>query len=603
MKKILFLLPALLALSQTAVTQHAVGVNLAAYRDWSSEFVFKDAFKMCREWTQINLADGSSSSTFNIALRPDGYPQQLPLDSAGNSYGVRTYLFTDATYPIPTGNYTLIAEGTGTIRVRQNGFSGQTYACPGTYAIPQTEGTHFIIDMLQSDADDPVRDIRFVMPGFLDTYETEPFHPEFLSFLTPFQCLRFTAWMRSTGSSIVAWSDRTPVNYYSQTVPFWGNVPYRGVAYEHMADLCNLLSKDAWVNVPHMASDDYIQQFALFLRDHLNPSLKIYLEYSNETWNTIPDYTQSTWVQQQGQAAGYPGPALNQRALFTAKRAADAFRIFDSVFENQESRLVKVLTAQAGNTTVAQTLLNAFLNNVENVNPDSVGVDAFGIAPFFGNFVSNANNVEDALDQAEASLSIAYERMANHRSLMQIQGWSNIPFITYEAGQHLNAADAATDALFCEANHHEKMGELYCRYLQHWFDTIGGGLMMHYNSVSPCNNHGSWGLKDYTGQPDEESPKWLALQQCALTTGVGQVAGDAPVPFRVLPNPASGRLQILLPDNVTYDGVEIFDCRGQLVFAASGAGCDANLTALTPGLYFLVLKKQGRILGWEKVVK
>lgn len=603
MKKFLFLLLAVLIFSRFAGAQHAVGVNLAAFRDWSSEFVFKDAFKMCREWTQINLADGSSSSTFNIALRPDGYPQQLPLDSAGKSYGVRTYLFTDATYPIPTGNFTLIAEGTGTIRVRQNGFSGQTYACPGTHAIPQTEGTHFIIDILQSDAIDPVRNIRFVMPGFLDTYETEPFHPEFLSFLEPFQCLRFTAWMRSTGSTIVEWPERTPVNYYSQTVPFWGNVPYRGVAYEHMADLCNLLGKNAWVNIPHMASDDYIRQFALFLRDHLDPSLKIYLEYSNETWNTLSDYTQSTWVLQQGQAAGYPGPSLNQRALFTAKRAADAFRIFDSVFENQESRLVKVLTAQAGNTTVAQTLLNAFLNNVENVNPDGVGVDAFGIAPFFGNLVTSATSVEDALDQAEESLSVAYQRMANHRSLMQIQGWSNIPFITYEAGQHLNASDAATDAIFCAANHDERMGELYCQYLQHWFDTIGGGLMMHYNSVSPCNNQGSWGLKEYTGQPDEEAPKWLALKQCALTTGAGEAVVDASVHFRVLPNPASGQLQILLPENLTYDRAEIFDSRGQLAFAETGTGCIPDMTTLTPGLYFLVLKNQGRILGREKVVR
>lgn len=581
--------------------QHPVGVNLASFRDWSSEFVFKDAFRMCREWTQINLADGSASGTFDIPLRPDGYPTALPFADAGNAYGVRTFLFTDATYPIPAGNFTLISEGAGMLRVRQNGGVVQTFSSPGTHTIAQTTGTHFIIDIIQSDVSDPVRNIRFVMPGFLDTYQTEPFHPAFLAFLQPFNCLRFMDWMRTNGSMVQGWSDRTPANYYSQTLPFFGHAPFHGVAYEYLVDLCNTLGKDAWVNIPHQAGDDYVQQLALFLRDRLSGSLKIYLEYSNETWNTAPGFTQSGWVLAQGQAAGYPAPALNQRALYTAKRSADVFRIFESTFGSEKDRLVKVLAAQAGNTAVAQTLLNGLLNNVANVNPTGVGVDALAIAPYFGNLITGAVSVDDALNQADAGLALAFQRMDNHRNLLVAQGW-DLPLIAYEGGQHLNGPNAAVDALFCSANRHERMGELYCQYFQHWFDEAGGGLFVHYNSVSPCSNSGSWGLKEYTGQPDGQTPKWRALLECALVNTT-EAAGAPPALFQPYPNPFTDLLHIRPLTAVQPDQIEVLDACGRRVLVTTDWHAGLNLSGQTPGLYFLAAKKLGVTVWRGRVVR
>ncbi|MDO8368701.1 MAG: hypothetical protein Q7T20_18020 [Saprospiraceae bacterium] len=102
----------------------------------------------------------------------------------------------------------------------------------------------------------------------------------------------------------------------------------------------------------------------------------------------------------------------------------------------QWRRFIHYRSNIAGNTTVAQTLLNAYLNNVENVNPLGMGLDAFAIAPFFGNFITTASSVDDALNQAETSLSIAYQSMNNHRDLLSGQGW-NIPLINYEGGTRL----------------------------------------------------------------------------------------------------------------------------------------------------------------------
>lgn len=285
---------AFLGILSPIFAQNPVGVNLASFRDWSSEFVFKDAFKMCREWTQVNAINGEEVPGLVIPLREDGYPQSLPVENGGVPLIVRAYVLTGQVHPLPEGDYTLIAEGTGMVRIRQSGGSGwQTLNSPGTLSFAKETDGHFFIEIPQSNAADPVRNIRLILPGFLDSYETAPFHPDFLDFLEPFGCIRFMDWMRTNGSTIVGWEDRTPADYYSQTVPFAGNVPYRGVAYEYLVDLCNTLSKDAWVNIPHKANDDYIEQFATFLRDHLDIGLKIYLEYSNEVWNTAMDFPQS----------------------------------------------------------------------------------------------------------------------------------------------------------------------------------------------------------------------------------------------------------------------------------------------------------------------
>ena len=48
-----------------------------------------------------------------------------------------------------------------------------------------------------------------------------------------------------------------------------------------------------WVNVPLMVDDDYITKFATLLKEQLDPSLVVYVEYSNEIWNY--GFSQFSW--------------------------------------------------------------------------------------------------------------------------------------------------------------------------------------------------------------------------------------------------------------------------------------------------------------------
>lgn len=495
-----------------------IGVNLARCQDWSSEFVFKDAFKMSREWTQINVINAATVAGFVIPLRDDGYPLAIPFASGGINLGVRTYMFTGADYPIPSGEYTLLAEGQGSIRIQQiAGGATRTLECPGSLVFPVNPSGMVILDILRSEAADPVRNVRLVMPGFADTYEAEPFFPDFLDFLRDFHCIRFMNWMRTNGSNIVSWEQRTPADYYSQTLPFHGaSTPHRGVAYEYMTLLCNTLQKDAWVNIPHQADDDYIENFARFLKNNLDPSLKIYLEYSNELWNLHSDFTQTVWIGNRGATLGYPGDLNNQRRLFTAKRSADVFRIFEGVFgEAAPTRLVKVLAGQAVNPFIAETILNAFVNNLENVNPDGVQADALAIAPYFGNAVAIVADVDGALDNAAAHMTATtFPGIRNHLNMLASRGW-DIPLIAYEGGQHLHSSNGMS-SIFCEANRNERMRELYCQYFDFWYENAGG-LFVHYTSIAPCSSRGgNWGLKEYPAQPAAAAPKYRAILECVL---------------------------------------------------------------------------------------
>ncbi|MGC8713809.1 MAG: hypothetical protein ACP5RH_15575, partial [Leptodesmis sp.] len=103
--------------------------------------------------------------------------------------------------------------------------------------------------------------------------QTHPFHPLFLDRLSQFNTLRFMDWGATNNSPLVNWADRTTINSATQA-------SNQGVALEYMIQLANTLKINPWFNIPAEASDDYVRQFATMVRDQLDPSLRVYIEYS-----------------------------------------------------------------------------------------------------------------------------------------------------------------------------------------------------------------------------------------------------------------------------------------------------------------------------------
>jgi hypothetical protein len=174
------------------------------------------------------------------------------------------------------------------------------------------------------------------MPGFEATYKTNPFNPDFLKRLKNFNTIRFMDWMLTNGSEQKSWKDRPTTNYCNYTE--------HGVSVEVMADLCNRLGADAWFCIPHLADDDYIRQFAILVKKLLKPELKVYIEYSNEVWNS--GFKQNHYAQQKAKELQIPPleRPWEGAGKFYAKRSVEIFKIWEDVFNKQ---LVRIIAWQA----------------------------------------------------------------------------------------------------------------------------------------------------------------------------------------------------------------------------------------------------------------
>ena len=61
-----------------------------------------------------------------------------------------------------------------------------------------------------------------------------------------------------------------------------------------MIELCNKLDADMWVNIPHLATDDYVNQLADLIKTNLDADLRVWVELSNELWNG--QFSQTQWL-------------------------------------------------------------------------------------------------------------------------------------------------------------------------------------------------------------------------------------------------------------------------------------------------------------------
>lgn len=492
-----------------------IGINIAAVSDYSTELVFTNAFRQARMWISYNADNtGPWDTDLDIPLREDGYPLEIPYNDGVNPpQAVKTVLTWDLFEGTPTGVFRLKSSGTGQIRLSHGHYGTFNSPIDTLITVNNNTGSGGVIFEIRSSlASDPIRDVQFILPGYVDTYTTQKYTSVFLDFLSDFQVIRFMDFTRTNGSSVVSWSDRTTANHYTQS-------KQTGAAWENVVEIANLTQKDIWINIPHQANDAYVDSLAHFLQSHLNPSSKIYLEYSNEVWNSI--FSQNAYSAQMAQNLGYTGFPWERAWKYTMKRSADIFHIFDTVFA-QDERVVKILPVQAANSWLTNQFVNFF--NDPLYNPNQVTADAIAIAPYFGHDVANnivsgnmvdSITVEQIIDSLDASLEEAMLWMTNN---LAVANTHNLDLICYEGGQHLVATgnnmniDVLTNKLKA-TNHHEGMTGLYCDYFNYWYEQAGG-LFCHFSSTGRYSKYGSWGVKEF--EHDTLNPKYIGLQNCVF---------------------------------------------------------------------------------------
>jgi hypothetical protein len=167
-----------------------------------------------------------------------------------------------------------------------------------------------------------------------------------------------------------------------------------------MVALANAASRDMWINVPHLATDDFIAKFAQLIRfgsDGVNPytnavsnpvyppldsNRRVFVEFSNEIWSSGNSFAQGNWAQEQAGALGL------SKAQFNARRFCEVWRIFQSVFAGDPSRVVRVAAVWTG----LQSYTDPFLNEIAAYGPTlSPPQTADIVAPttYFGNGIQD----------------------------------------------------------------------------------------------------------------------------------------------------------------------------------------------------------------------
>ena len=480
-----------------------LGINLSGPNDWNSELPFVDVFRLSRQWISQRQGEAWGKGP-ELKRDANGWITQLEPNCWAD-----TPMCTIKGGHFPKGRYTCLYDGQGKIEFWS---PGQVVTQePGRIVFEVAPTAEVIwLRLRETNPQDYVRNIRVIMPGFEATYQQEPFHPVFLARWRSMNTIRFMQCMRIDDDAPGMWADRP--------TPQYCNFTERGWPVEVMVDLCNRLKANPWFSLPHTADDDYVRQFAQYVNAHLDPSLKVYVEYSNEVWNSL--FSQCKYAQQKGQELGLGAKERPWEGggMYYSRRSLEVFALWQDVYGGR-SRLVRVLAWQAVNPW--------WMEHIILPTDDAYAhADAIAIAPYFGPLVPPVSaesrpgadqvvnwSVDQLLDYVEqTTLPQAIEAVKQQRVIAERFG---LKLVAYEAGQHLVGLGAAENndqltALFTLANRNPRMGALYTKYLDAW-KAAGGELICIFASINQWGKYGSWGLAEYYDETENDQPKLKAV--------------------------------------------------------------------------------------------
>lgn len=524
-----------------------VGMNLYEIADWEPGFPFRNLMWGARLWMTRNVrGDGKWDTEVigRIPLDENGYPLELPivLDGFDQPQAVFT-LLPNVRSP---GRYVLLYDGDGdfegvsSTRIVKKSAGRLELEMQHARGIPNSPNPEQLegVCITRSKKGNHVRNIRIV--ALADEHidlKKDPFLPEFIEYCRPFHALRFMDWMHTNGSLEKDWKNRKKSSFYTMVgaggdadnLFGQGVTPTQfllsgGVAIEICIELCNRLMIDAWFNVPHRASDDYIEQFARLVKTRLDPSLKVYCEFSNELWNW--GFVQSSWMLSSEIAAapleGWLGGPWLDKAKHKGKDHPErtgvlfrrCFSIWERIFSGVDrGRLVRVCAVQHAWLDTAHRTLKYCMEHG--------GADALAPAGYFG-----PGQVEYAkwklrgaalsADEVILDLNTAFVRDTSKwtRDMAALAKSFKVDYLVYEGGQHIQPEgqqELAYMPALAAAQKHSGMYDLYLKNFR-LHQEVGCKLFCAYSSISGQGTRwGSWGHAARYRQPLNETPKLRAL--------------------------------------------------------------------------------------------
>jgi len=526
-----------------------LGIELSGLGS-SREFV--DAAKTLRDWAPIigenpisQDEDGwplEDAKTVFFDMRPFGawwgpYDSTNPTDplSADDPAGFQADM--SGTYKLSfKGQAELSAdEDPMAFSIHNQQYDAITNTTRADIIVPQGKAlvivkfTNTIYD--ESSGTKGIKEVKLIRPGYEDR-PNQTFSDEFIASLAPFSVLRFMDWSETNSNNLyygdvknkLEWSDRKLTTDATQLEmnPVGSRPRTVGVAWEYVVELANLTKKDLWINIPAAASEDYIQQLAAFLKSNLDPTLQVYVEYSNEVWNWA--FLQSTYnlMAAQAEVAADSSSVLGDsstdietlRMRRFAKMTHDISEIFKSVYG-----------AEAINTTIKPVLTWQFVNPAQfnqqlswlKTTYGDPNQYLFGIAG--GAYVYDTSSADATPEQIISNMTANMKNIssgikARTQALKTIANQYGVRLMMYEGGpDNATGWDKPNVANKILANRDAGMGTFVKDMLIDNYYSVNDGLYIYFANCGYYSRHGSWGAVEDVKLLD--TPKYNALKEVA----------------------------------------------------------------------------------------
>ncbi|QEH32853.1 hypothetical protein OJF2_13380 [Aquisphaera giovannonii] len=467
-----------LLLSQT-------GVNLKQQTNYVNGPVWVDVRDSLRGWTKLD------DSGYITSLTPRGYP----LETSHTWTRMNGY---------PAGTYSVSYSGAATLTI--TGVSSATpftLGADGLYHGSVTFNSAPVYIDIRASGLDPARpfgDLHIITPGYgTAPNQTQIYTDTFLQSIQPFSYLRFYEWDGYGGPNEVNWSDRfEPGDFQTFTM--------NGVPYEDMISLCNTAHKDMWINIPVRASDDYVKQLADLISSRLDPSLKVYVEYSNETWNTgFKAYPLVLAASKSNPLVTATGDIYRvaQQTAYMTKHDGD---IFKQEFGAASSRVLPVLPGWAASSDYNNAMLS-FLD--ANYGAASGSVYALAIAPYLDFKLPAKLTADQLISMMYTFLETKYaSRISADSAVATAYG---LPLISYEGGFGFYTSSTNAAVVNSTIVNDPRIAQVY-KVMRDLWDERGGSQFTYY-----ALNDSYWGLVTQLGNAGDY--KWDAVMTSILPTG------------------------------------------------------------------------------------
>ena len=554
-----------------------IGANLEGPDDWQRMNMFVDAIKSARYkkdgsfQTASYTTDGWPIGDFNILVFT--HNNRHCEDQIPNDNNICDTIIKDSDDIDRSGTYHLSFKGDRVVTasgasVQNKQYTSGTDITTADIVVPIGETSLWLY--FSSTGGQVTRDIRLIRPGY-PSGTTQTFTDEFLNSIEQFKIIRLMDYMETNYFDEISGNGATACDTAVRVSAFgpdgkldWSErskntdaVPKGedGGSIEYMVELANTVDKDLWINIPHTASQDYIQNLADYLKGNLEPERKIYLEYSNEVWNaafcqlnaTVDEALAYTASGQQPPLVIYDAGIENvyyQARRLTAKKLVDISITFRQVFGNEAmmTRVRPVFGDQFGWFEQMSNVMYWVYRSYPD--PPNHYIYAIAGAPYYyptsgfsttdSAFTGNGNVYDTINGRVNLDLSTSDGQYADYYTIAQAYG---VKLMAYEGGIDTGQGVVPTLPNKIATSYDSRMENVTAGYFRTFIACGGGAPMVYFNAVSSFTQYGQWGLsddalRDYLNPNNGKNPKWK---------GSEKIISEDPRTFECAPlNPSTG---------------------------------------------------------------